>query len=356
MLERQARLAGDFLDKTGTLTEPGLNIVAWHGDESIRSQVAALEAQVSHPIARAIAADADLNRAETLPGALRGSSTTAENRDQPLEVILSQSCQRGIAGTVDGKRFMIGSEPFVCEGKAGLAPRASVDASALVDAPLIAPDWAIAARREMTTKCLTPVWVAVDERVAAVIGVGSRLRDDAAKTIQDLQQMGLKVVILSGDDPDTVNKLGKQLGILPEDCRGGLSPEDKLRIVEAGASARPTLMVGDGVNDAAALSAASVGIAVHGGAEASLAAADVYLGRPGVSVFIELLEGAGRTLKVIHRCLGVSLGYNLVAAALAMAGVINPLIAAILMPLASFTVLGIAMGSRTFVVVKGSVR
>jgi Cu2+-exporting ATPase len=155
-------------------------------------------------------------------------------------------------------------------------------------------------------------------------------------------------VILSGDDPDTVAALGSELGIPAEACKGGLSPEEKLRIVESAACEAPAFMVGDGVNDAAALSAATVGIAVHGGAEASLAAADVYMTRPGVAVVVELLEGSRRTLGVIRRCLRVSLGYNAFAASLAMAGVVSPLIAAILMPIASFTVLGIALWTPTF--------
>jgi cation transport ATPase len=86
----------------------------------------------------------------------------------------------------------------------------------------------------------------------------------------------------------------------------------------------------------------------QGGAEASLATADIYLGRPGVAALVELFTGATRTLSVIRRCLLVSLGYNVIAASLAVTGVVNALQAAILMPVASFTVLGMALWMHTF--------
>src|SRR5690606_939039 len=100
----------------------------------------------------------------------------------------------------------------------------------------------------------------------------------------------------------------------------------------------PCVMVGDGVNDSAALAAAAVGIATHEGAEASLRAAPVYLGRPGLQGVLELLAASRSTMRTIRRNLAVSLIYNGLAVGLAAAGLINPLVAAVLMPLSSLSV------------------
>ncbi|MHB1224377.1 MAG: HAD-IC family P-type ATPase [Gemmatimonadaceae bacterium] len=142
---------------------------------------------------------------------------------------------------------------------------------------------------------------------------------------------------------------GRRLGIPPCDCLGGASPEEKLRVVRETARGGRVVMVGDGVNDAAAIAAASVGIAVHGGAEASLATADVYLTTAGLSPLVRLVEGAGRTRHVIRRNIVFSLAYNLAAAALAIAGLLDPLVAAILMPASSLTVVLASWRSTTFV-------
>lgn len=317
VLEKLARTATGrptlFLDKTGTLTEDRLSVVAWcdspeGAPEDLRAWVAAMERQSAHPIAQAFANDASAAQ----------------------EVSLLAAHATGIEGTAEGHALAVGSESFVRERADDVQP------------------WADEARRRLSAQGLTPVWIALNRRVRALAGVGGRIRSDAATTIAELERRRLHIEILSGDHPDTVKAVGASLGLSEGRCHGGLSPEDKVKAVEQAQASGPVFMVGDGVNDAAALSAATVGIAVHGGAEASLSAADVYLARPGIAPIVDVFDGAKRTMSVIRRCLAVSLGYNVVAAALAITGVVNALQAAVLMPMASFTVLGMALWMRTF--------
>ena len=156
------------------------------------------------------------------------------------------------------------------------------------------------------------------------------------------------MAVLSGDQPEVVRSVVTRLGIELELARGSASPEEKLAVIEQFATSRAVVMVGDGVNDAAALARAGVGVAVHGGAEASLAAADVFMTRPGVAPVLELFRGAQRTFQVIRRNMLLSLAYNSVCATLAVTGVITPWIAAILMPLSSLTVVTSSYRAKTF--------
>jgi Cu2+-exporting ATPase len=191
------------------------------------------------------------------------------------------------------------------------------------------------------------VLVALDGQVLALAAFSDPLRSDARQSLDALRSHGYELAILSGDQPAVVAHIARELGELVA-AKGGMSPENKLDWVEAARLRGPVVMVGDGVNDAAAMAAADVAIAVHGGAEASLVAADAFTTLPGVSKVLAAVEGARRTLSVIRRGIAFSLAYNLIGVALCMAGWISPLLAAVLMPLSSITVVATALRSKTF--------
>ncbi len=178
--------------------------------------------------------------------------------------------------------------------------------------------------------------------------VGDNLRADTKRSLVLLRAEGWQLGLLSGDHPAIVKQIATILGIPADRARGGVLPEDKLALVREASASRAVVMVGDGVNDAAALAAASVGVAVHGGAEASLHAAPVYLGRPGLTPLVELIRGSRRALRAIRVGLGVSLAYNLTAIGLAVFGCITPLLAAVLMPISSLTVTFLAVVQPSF--------
>jgi len=207
-------------------------------------------------------------------------------------------------------------------------------------------DW----RRALTTWAEhghTPVAVAVDERPAAVFAVGDRLRDDAADLVRQLQAEGKRVVLLSGDHPATVAAVAARLGL--EDARGGVSPEAKREAIDAlQAEGHAVLMVGDGVNDAAALRQADVGAAVGGGTTAALVAADLFLTRPGLAPLRDALDGAATTMRTVRRLLAISLAYNAVGALAAVAGLVTPLVAAAAMPVSSLAVVALALAQPSF--------
>jgi P-type Cu2+ transporter len=188
----------------------------------------------------------------------------------------------------------------------------------------------------------------VDGAFAAIAGFGDPIRPDAARSLERLAKLGYELSILSGDHQAVVSAVARRLGVRFEFARGETSPEQKLALIEELGRSRTVVMIGDGVNDAAALAAAGVGVAVHGGAEASLAAADVFLTRPGLAPIMDLVLGARRSLGAIRRGLVFSLLYNAVGVGLALTGVLTPLWAAVLMPLSSLTVLTSALRARTF--------
>jgi Cu2+-exporting ATPase len=191
------------------------------------------------------------------------------------------------------------------------------------------------------------VAVSLDGQVKGVLAFSDPLRADARASLDVLRRSGYRVAVLSGDQPAVVDTIALALSPLVT-ARGAMRPEDKLAWVERARELGPVVMVGDGVNDAAAMAASDVAIAVHGGAEAALVAADVFTTQPGIGKVLEAVRGARRTLHVIRRGIACSLAYNVVGVGLCMAGLISPLMAAILMPLSSLTVVTSALRARTF--------
>jgi P-type Cu2+ transporter len=293
------------LDKTGTLTLGAATVVEWEGSELGRELAYALELESVHPVAQAFCR----------------SAYTPVRPVRQLEGV-EEKAGLGIRGRMDETAVAVGNRSWMQRlGVTGLGSFDAVEGS-------------------LTSRGLSPVYVALDREVVGMGGIGDTIREDAARTVRALQQRGLELRILSGDHPEVVARVAQELGIDRDMAQGGLTPEEKCDVL-AELKARPglVLMVGDGVNDAAALALADVGVAVHGGAGASIAAADVVLTQPGLAPLLETIRGGHRLMGIVKRNLAFSLVYNAIGASLALLGLVGPLLAAVLMPVSSLTVI-----------------
>ncbi len=316
VLERLAVPGTLVLDKTGTVTEGSMRVLRQRGDHGAIAMAAALEARSAHPLARAVAALAPL------------AASVGEVHEQS---------GRGIRGTVAGARVAVGSAAYMAERGAGGARDVAAGSAAEF----------VADAEAMVADGLSPLFIAVDGQVRALLGIGDPLRADARPLVDGLRARGWKVWLASGDLPALAQRVGAAIGLSPECIRGGCAPEEKMALVGA-LRDQPVVMVGDGVNDLPAMAAASVGIAVRQGAQATVARADVALTGGGLAQVTALLDGARRTMRTVHLNFAISLAYNIIGGTLAATGVINPLIAAVLMPLSGLTVTAVALRMPRF--------
>ena len=312
-LESLSRPGWLVLDKTGTLTVGETTLIAFHGDAALQPWILALESSSTHPIA------SGFRRA--WPDVTPSVGAQAEH-----------TIGGGIVGDVCGHRVLIGSPRFI--------------AAQLPDAHW--PAWT-------ADDGCTTVIIAVDGRICARAAFGDAIRSDALASLATLRKRGWRTMLLSGDGAAICTRVGAALGFAPDEIVSEASPEEKARRVRAlvdatsgGATPACIAMVGDGVNDAAAIAAATVGIGVHGGAEASLATADVAMTRDGLAALVALDDGARRSMRVIHRNIAWAFAYNSLGVVLAMTGHITPLVAAIMMPASSLTVVMCSWLGRTF--------
>ena len=309
-LEALARPGTLVFDKTGTLTEGRLALASFTGDPQVLPLLRAAEQRSGHPVARAVVA--------AVPA---GTALAVEE--------MSEFPDAGVAERVEGHAVRVGSAAFLEAALSGSDVEFELElgAQAALGRPAIA--------------------VAVDGKVKGVLAFTDPLRADARASLDALRAAGYRIAVLSGDQPLVVSRVARELGPLVA-ALGGKSPEQKLAWIERARSSGPVVMIGDGINDAAAMSAADVAVAVHGGAEAALVAADAFTTVAGVGKVLEAVQGARRTLAVIRRGIAFSLAYNLLGVGLCMAGLVSPLVAAVLMPLSSLTVVSSALKARTF--------
>jgi Cu2+-exporting ATPase len=309
-LEALARPGTLVFDKTGTLTEGRLALASFTGDPRSLPLLRAAESRSGHPIARAVVA-----------GVPAGSELAVE--------AVTEFPGAGVVARVAGHDVRVGSAAFLADALRGS------------DA---------AFERELGAQAAlgrSAIGVAVDGELEGVLAFTDPLRADARASLDALRAAGYRIAVLSGDQPLAVRRVASELGPLVS-ALGGQSPEQKLAWLERARRSGPVVMIGDGINDAAAMSAASVAIAVHGGAEAALVAADAFTTVAGVGKVLEAVRGARRTLAVIRRGVAFSLAYNVAGVGLCMAGLVSPLLAAVLMPLSSLTVVTSALEARTF--------
>ncbi len=304
-LERAHHVDVVVFDKTGTLTEGRpevVEVVAADGDaERLLALAATAQSASEHPLGRAI-----LEAAQA-----RGLAVGSAERFRSV-------VGKGIEAVVEGRIVRIGRADFVA-----------------ATAPLPGPLRQKA--EELEAAATTVVWVATGERVVGLLALADRLRPDAAVAVRRLHRQGKRTVLLSGDHRRVAEEVANRLGI--DEVRAPVAPEDKSREVERlRAAGHRVAMVGDGINDAPALAAADVGIAMGSGADVALETAGITLMRPRPVLVPAAFEIARLTHRKIWQNLFWAFIYNVTGIPLAAAGYLSPAIAGAAMALSSVSV------------------
>ncbi|WP_281194758.1 cation-translocating P-type ATPase [Halorubrum sp. F4] len=309
-------------DKTGTLTTGEMRVLDRDVDDDLLALASALESRSAHPVGRAIAAA----RADSSGGpATDGGTATAETAGSPDDTVPDdpavdafESHARGVSGVVDGSEVVVG-HPDLFDERGWTVPDAIRDA--------------VAAARDVGR---VPVAIGRDGAAAGLVVVGDELREGWEETVGALADSGVEVVVLTGDDARAATVFREHDAI--SEVFAGVPPEGKAETVERLKGRGRTVMVGDGTNDAPALAAADLGIALGGGTAMAADAADVAVvddDLSSIETIFELSRAAGRRVK---GNVGWALCYNAIAIPLAVTGLLNPLFAAVAMGLSSLLV------------------
>jgi len=301
-LERCAEVEVVILDKTGTLSEGEYRVLEVATAEGVEpaellARAAAAEGNATHPVAAAI----------------REAAGPIELPDLVRQTVAGRGVLAGA--------LRVGSLAFLAE--AGLEPGPALRE----------------AGAKLAARGLTLAWVAEGARVLGVVGLADPPRADAAEAVARLRRLDLAVALVSGDHPLAVESASRHAGI--PDARAEVAPAGKVeRVRAARAAGARVLVAGDGINDAAALGAADVGVAMARGADVTIHAADVVIRSPRLGALPDLVALAREALRRVRQNLGIAVVYNAVAVPLAATGVLEPLPAALAMSLSSLVVVG----------------
>jgi Cu+-exporting ATPase len=322
-LEQARRLTHLITDKTGTLTEgrPVVREIATAdavSEPQLLTMAAALEQLSEHPLAHAIVSHAS-----------GGDSSLPKVED------FSSVTGAGVMGKIAGNLVRVGKRAW------------------LVDEGIAIPENLAARAQSLQEQANTVIWISQNSAISGFIAVADPIKSSTAEAVAELHRMGLKLVMLTGDNPHTAQAVGRELGI--DDVRANLTPADKLAIVrELRATGAVVGMAGDGINDAPALAEADVGIAMGTGTDVAIHSAGLTLVKGDLRGIVRALGLSRDVMRNIRQNLFFAFIYNAVGIPLA-AGVLypltgwllNPMVAGAAMALSSVSVIGNALRLRT---------